>query len=243
MTDRVTVHIVDDHFLFASSLASVIKDIERYELIGISVTGPQALTMVREEQPDVVLLDYHLPGYGADMLIPRLHSASPETRVIVLTSDTSDGAMVSALHAGAVGFMTKDKAIDDVLDALGTVADGGTMLTPRQLELAGPALPATGPAAAARAPRPDPVELRLVGIGSFAQAVLIERFIDRLPQVDQVYIRDLRAGRASLRVALRPGTSANGLAKELVDGSRRLRLMGVEPGILDLQVEAPLVDG
>lgn len=244
MTDRVTVHIVDDHFLFASSLASVIKDIERYELIGISVTGPQALTMVREEQPDVVLLDYHVPGYSADMLIPRLHSASPGTRVIVLTSDTSDGAMVSALNAGAVGFMTKDKAIDDVLDALATVADGRSMLTPRQLELAGPALPATAAAMdVARAPRPDPVELRLVGIGSFAQAVLIERFIDRLPQVDQVYIRDLRAGRASLRVALRPGTSADGLAKELVDGSRRLRLMGVEPGILDLQVEAPLVDG
>src|SRR5688572_10149602 len=124
--------------------------------------------MVREQQPDVVLIAYPLPGYSADRLIPRLHTAAPDTRVIVLSSDTSDGAMISALHAGAVGFMTKDKAIDDVLDALGTVSDGGTQLTPRQLELAGPALPATGPAAAARAPRPDPVELRLVGIGSFA---------------------------------------------------------------------------
>ncbi|HEX4743272.1 MAG TPA: response regulator transcription factor [Candidatus Limnocylindria bacterium] len=277
MTDRVTVQVVDDHFLFASSLASVIKEIERYRLVGIAVTGPQALAMVREERPDIVLLDFHLPGYSADMLIPRFLSVSPATRVIVLTSDTSDGAMVSALQAGAIGFMTKDKAIDDVLEALRVVADGGTLLTPRQLELAGssgggagpttlprsaPQPPAARPTAPLRPPlpeaaptsltftpapmplpRPDPIELRLVGVGSFAQAVLIERFIDRLPQVEQVYIRDLLGDRASLRVALNPGASPDALAKELVDGSRRLRVTGVERGMLELQVEAPLIDG
>lgn len=92
-------------------------------------------------------------------------------------------------------------------------------------------------------PRVEPLELRLVGIGSFAQAVLIERFIDRLPQVEQVYLRDLGGDRASLRVALQPGASADGLAKELVEGSRRLRLTGAERGMLELQVEAPLIDG
>ena len=137
MTDRVTVQVVDDHFLFASSLASVIKGMERYQLVGIAVTGPQALAMVREEQPDIVLLDFHLPGYSADMLLPRFLAVSPATRVIVLTSDTSEAAIVSSLQAGAIGFMTKDKAIDDVLEALGTVADGGTLLTARQREIAG----------------------------------------------------------------------------------------------------------
>lgn len=291
MTDRVTVQIVDDHFLFASSLAFVIKEIERYRLVGIAVTGPQALAMVREEQPDIVLLDYHLPGYSVDMLLPRFLAVSPATRVIVLTSDTSEAAMTSSLEAGAIGFLTKDKAIDDVLDALRTVADGGTLLTPRQREIAGPraaqsdgqpasatlprsptpaasasaqplppasqsplspprpSLPEAAPAsltftpAPASLPRADPLELRLVGIGSFAQAVLIERFIERLPQVEQVYIRDVGGDRASLRVALQPGASADGLAKELVEGSRRLRVTGVERGILELQVEAPLIDG
>lgn len=324
MTDRVTVQVVDDHFLFASSLATVIKEIERYQLAGIAVTGPQALAMVREEQPDIVLLDFHLPGYSADMLIPRFLAVSPATRVIVLTSDTSDAAMVSAVQAGAIGFMTKDKAIDDVLEALRTVADGGTMLTPRQREIAGavaqpapatlprspqqataptlpqspgsslggspatsfapipsveepasragagapaerseaapstsapspaavrPSLPDAAPASLTFTPVPvllprvEPLELRLVGVGSFAQAVLIERFIDRLPQVEQVYLRDLGGDRASLRVALQPGASADGLAKELVEGSRRLRLTGAERGMLELQVEAPLIDG
>jgi len=314
VTDRVTVQIVDDHFLFASSLAFVIKEIERYRLVGIAVTGPQALAMVREEQPDIVLLDYHLPGYSVDMLLPRFLAVSPATRVIVLTSDTSEAAMTSSLEAGAIGFLTKDKAIDDVLDALRTVADGGTLLTPRQREIAGPAVGGAAPAKAAPTaaaptlprsagsplggspaasstaaapveepasreaapsstsaqplspsvarpslpdaapasltftpapaslPRADPLELRLVGIGSFAQAVLIERFIERLPQVEQVYIRDVGGDRASLRVALQPGASADGLAKELVEGSRRLRVTGVERGILELQVEAPLID-
>ena len=243
MRDRVTVQIVDDHFLFASSLASVIKELDRYELIGISVTGPQALAMVREEKPDIVLLDYHLPGYSADMLIPRFHAASPETRVIVLTSDTSDEAMVSALRAGAIGFMTKDKAIDDVLEALGTAAEGGRLLTLRQVELVGREVPPPPAAAEPPLPTPDPVELRLIGISSFAHAVLMERSIERLAQVDQVYIRDVSGDRASLRVALRAGASTDGLARELVESSQRVRVRGVEAGVLELQVGGPQSDG
>lgn len=333
MTDparRISVQVVDDHFLFASSLASVIKEIDRYRLIGIAVTGPQGLAMVREEQPDIVLLDYHLPGYSADALLPRFLAVSPHTKVIVLTSDTSQAAMENAIRAGAIGFMTKDKAIDDVLDALGIVASGGSLLTPAQRQIAAasaaqpplwdaaldagpppppaPAMPARaapapllpsggpslGPSAAsplaaapgdestspraapasasaptpqaiadappaphgtagaptpapvapvAPATAPEPVELRLEGVGSFAQAVLIERFIDRLPQVEQAYIRALDGDLASIRVTLGAGASADTLASELVDGSRRLRLRQASPGLLELQLEAPLIDG
>ena len=308
-TSRVSVQVVDDHFLFASSLATVIKEIDRYRLVGIAVTGPQALAMVREEQPDIVLLDFHLPGYSADTLLPRFLAVSPRTKVIVLTSDTSQAAMESSIRAGAIGFMTKDKAIDDVLDALGVVASGGSLLTAAQRQIAAaseaqtplwdespataapvtlprsprtesaapstsasplsPPSPAVGadvaPAPTSASPVPPlpapppwsaestplvsfvpeskPVELRLDGVGSFAQAVLIERFIDRLPQVESAYIRALEGDRASLRVTLGAGASADTLASELVDGSRRLRLMQASPGLLELQVEAPLIDG
>lgn len=127
------VQIVDDHFLFAEALGSVIRDLPEYDLVGIAVTGPQAVSMSQDKQPDVILLDYHLPGYSADQLIPRLRNASPRSRVIILTSDTSEASLVKGIQAGVSGFLTKDRALDDVVQALRLVASGESILTDDQI--------------------------------------------------------------------------------------------------------------
>ena len=128
-----SVQIVDDHFLFAEALGSVIRDLPEYELVGIAVTGPQAVSMSQDKQPDVILLDYHLPGYTADQLIPRLRSVSPWSRVIILTSDTSEASLVKGIRAGVAGYLTKDRALDDVVQALRAVGRGGSILTDDQI--------------------------------------------------------------------------------------------------------------
>lgn len=128
-----TVQIVDDHFLFAEALGSVIRDLPEYDLVGIAVTGPQAVSMTQEKQPEVILLDYHMPGYSADQLIPRLRNASPASRVIILTSDTSEASLVKGIQAGVSGYLTKDRALDDVVQALRSVARGGNVLTAEQI--------------------------------------------------------------------------------------------------------------
>jgi DNA-binding NarL/FixJ family response regulator len=133
MSGRIRVQIVDDHFLFAEALGSVIRDLPDYELVGLAVTGPQALSMAEEEQPDIVLLDYHLPGYSAEQLAPRLRAAAPAARIVILTSDTTDESMVKGVHAGVDGYLTKDRALDDVVQALHSVSLGRTALTPQQL--------------------------------------------------------------------------------------------------------------
>lgn len=127
------VQIVDDHFLFAEALGSVIRDLPEYDLVGIAVTGPQAVSMSQDKQPEVILLDYHLPGYSAEQLIPRLRNASPRSRVIILTSDTSQASLVKGIQAGVSGFLTKDRALDDVVQALRAVAGGENILTDEQL--------------------------------------------------------------------------------------------------------------
>ena len=127
------VQIVDDHFLFAEALGSVIRDFPEYDLVGIAVTGPQAVSMTQEKQPEVILLDYHMPGYTADQLMPRLRNASPGARVIVLTSDTSEASLVKGIQAGVAGFLTKDRALDDVVQALRAVASGQNILTDEQM--------------------------------------------------------------------------------------------------------------
>lgn len=134
MTNIATrVQIVDDHFLFAEALGSVIRELPEYNLVGIAVTGPQAISMVQDKQPEVILLDYHLPGYTADQLIPRFRAASPNSRIIILTSDTSSASLVKGIQAGVSGYLTKDRALDDVVQALRRVSVGQNLLTEEQL--------------------------------------------------------------------------------------------------------------
>jgi DNA-binding NarL/FixJ family response regulator len=131
MTTRV--EIVDDHFLFADALGSVIRGLDGYEVAGIAQSGAQAISIARTARPDVILLDYHLPGYDAADLIPRLRQLSPGVRIVVLTSDTSDATLVRGLRAGVEGYITKERALDDVLEALRTVAAGERYLSDEQV--------------------------------------------------------------------------------------------------------------
>lgn len=128
-----TVQIVDDHFLFAEALGSVVRELPEYDLVGIAVTGPQAISLCQEKQPQVILLDYHLPGYTADQLVPRLRSVSPASRIVILTSDTSESSLVKGIRAGVSGYLTKDRALDDVVRALRAVAGGQNILTDEQI--------------------------------------------------------------------------------------------------------------
>ena len=132
VTVRTRVLIVDDHFLFAEALGSVIRDLPEYELVGLAVTGPQALSMAQDKQPQVVLLDYHLPGYSAETLAPRIRALAPQAKIVILTSDTTEDSMVKGVQAGADGYLTKDRALDDVVQALASVAQGRSALTAEQ---------------------------------------------------------------------------------------------------------------
>ena len=256
MTDP-RVLVVDDHFVFAQAIAAAIGQVEGFELIGIAVTGPQALAMAREHLPDVVLLDFHLPGYAADSLIPRIRDAAPGARIVVLTSDVSERAMAAAMDAGADVFITKDKAFEDVIDAL--------RATPRETGAVAPPPPAPVPAAPAPTPTPaeapppaslastpeldeasdgdepsnsdddrERVLVRVAGAGSFARAALLEGFLAGLPQVYAVHIREIDGELASLRVVLAPERSIDDLADALGDAPFALEPGARAPGALDV---------
>lgn len=112
------VAIVDDHFLFAEALVGAIREIGEHEVVGIAVTGAQAVALARERKPDIILLDYHLPGYEGHDLVARVRAASPGSKIIVVTSDTTESSVRKAMEAGATAYVTKDLAIEDVVGAV-----------------------------------------------------------------------------------------------------------------------------
>lgn len=217
-TER-TVEIVDDHFLFAQALGSVVGEQPGWSVAGIAVTGPQALGIAKERQPDVVLLDYHLPGVNADTLIPRLRSLAPGAKIIILTSDTSDATRSTALAAGADGFMTKETAIEDVIDEMAGVLVGRSRsAAPAPAErgvepaftipapLAVVPAPRSFAAAGAAAPSSSGGSLVRVAGATFARLAALERRLEAQPGVRAAWVRAFDEGGAELRVVHDGGT-------------------------------------
>ncbi len=129
----IRVLVVDDHQVFAEALATTLRSKEDFDLVGVALSGPQAVGIAREAQPDVVLFDFHLPGYGGDDGIKRIREAAPSARILVLTSDTSDETLARSVRAGAIGCLTKDRPLAEIEEALRSAHAGKSVIPPDRL--------------------------------------------------------------------------------------------------------------
>jgi DNA-binding NarL/FixJ family response regulator len=128
---RARVLIVEDHQVVADGLAALINDQADMTVVGHAGAVAEAVARAAELRPDIVLMDFRLPdGTGADagMEIRRMR---PETRLIFLTREDSEGARFAALEAGASAFLHKSRAAAEVVEAIRMVAAGGSLYTPR----------------------------------------------------------------------------------------------------------------
>lgn len=114
--------MIDDFLIFTDAMAALLDDQPRFTVVGKGGTASDALRIARDARPDVMLLDYHLPEGTADELVRAILAASPGTRVVMLTSDTSAEARSRSLVAGAHGYVTKDEGLDRVMAAIGQVS-------------------------------------------------------------------------------------------------------------------------
>jgi len=132
-TDPTHVLIVEDHQVVADGLAALINDQPDMTVIGQAGSVADSLARAAELTPDVVLIDFRLTdGTGADAAA-GIRQIRPETRLIFLTREDSDAARFAALEAGASAFIHKSRAAQDVVDAIRTVAHGGSLFTPRSI--------------------------------------------------------------------------------------------------------------
>jgi len=118
------VLVVDDHPLFRQGLAGLLRELASVELVGEAATGEEALDLVAADEPDVVLMDLHMPGIGGIEATRRLTNDHPTVAVLVLTMLDDDESLRSAIAAGARGYLLKEATPHEILGSIESVVAG-----------------------------------------------------------------------------------------------------------------------
>jgi DNA-binding NarL/FixJ family response regulator len=124
-----SVVIVDDHAMFRSGVRAEIGD--RLDVVGEAGDVDAAVAVINETKPDVVLLDIHLPGGGGVEVLRRVGLRLPETRFLALSVSDAAEDVIGAIRAGARGYVTKTITGDELVMAVGRVATGDAVFSPR----------------------------------------------------------------------------------------------------------------
>ncbi len=127
----IKVLVVDDHELVRHGLAMLLGGADDIDLVGLATDGAEALTLVEEHHPDVVLMDLSMPGMDGVEATRRISSTYPSTAVVVLSSFSERRTVLEAIDAGAAGYLLKDGGMDDILRAVRAAAQGESPLAPR----------------------------------------------------------------------------------------------------------------
>jgi two-component system response regulator NreC len=130
--EPITIVIADDHLVVRSGLRMVLERAGGFEVVSEAGDADSALRTVLGHKPAILVLDLNMPGELTSLdAIPRVREVSPATRVVVLTMQDDPQFARRALRAGAAGYVLKEAADDELVDAVRRVAGGGTYLNPR----------------------------------------------------------------------------------------------------------------
>ncbi|HEU6444255.1 MAG TPA: response regulator transcription factor [Gaiellaceae bacterium] len=130
MSGQIRVLLVDDDDLMRAGLRSVLSSDETIAVVGEAGDGRAAIREIRRLRPDLVLMDIRMPGMDGIAATREVLAASPELRVVVLTTFEQDDYIFDALSAGASGFLLKRTTPEELIGAIHTVADGDSLLSP-----------------------------------------------------------------------------------------------------------------
>jgi DNA-binding NarL/FixJ family response regulator len=123
--------LVDDHALVRAGIRALIEGKAGIEVIAETGEGHEALRLIEELRPDLILLDITMPVINGFEVLERIAKKYPETRVIILTVHEGSEYALRAMRAGAAGYLPKSAASNELEEAIATVAHGGTYLSRR----------------------------------------------------------------------------------------------------------------
>ena len=150
------VVIADDQRVVREGLATIVGGLPDVEVVGLAADGQEAVELVADTNPDVVLMDLRMPVMDGAEATAAIRASRPSTHVVVLTTYADDESIMAALSAGASGYLTKDATRDDIRRALEAAAAGQSLLDPAvQAVLLDAARGGAKPAAAPARDLPD----------------------------------------------------------------------------------------
>ena len=128
--DKIRLLVVDDQTVVREGLAAILAYYSDIEVVGQAEDGIQALKLVKQTQPDVILLDLVMPNQDGLTTIPKIKEISPKTQILVVTSFAENDRVYQAIKAGALGYILKDATREQLLQAIRDVAQGRASLQP-----------------------------------------------------------------------------------------------------------------
>ncbi len=127
------IALVDDHTLFRNGLRGLLEHCTGYRVVGEAGGGEEFLAMLDTLEADVVFMDFAMPGMDGAQTTERALARRPELKIITLSMYGEESYYTRMVEAGARGFLLKDSDIGDVIEAIETVAEGGTYFSPQLL--------------------------------------------------------------------------------------------------------------
>lgn len=126
----IKVLVVDDHDLVRTGITRMLGDVDGVEVIGEAESGEGAVTLAKELIPDVILMDVKMPGIGGLEATKKITRYSPDVKVIAVTALDDDMFPTRLMQAGAVGYVTKGAALDEMVHAIRAVHSGQRYISP-----------------------------------------------------------------------------------------------------------------
>lgn len=123
-SSTIRVLIVHNHPIIRRSLALSLSQSSDVEIVGEAATGEEALALLEQVHPDVILLNLVLPGMGGVRAIREIHDVAPEVRILAASNYKEADCVEEALQAGAIGYILSDVEIDRLLNAIHWAASG-----------------------------------------------------------------------------------------------------------------------
>lgn len=123
--NRIKIILADDHKIFLDGIKSLLAEIDDFEIVGTATSGEQLLELAEKVQADIVITDITMKGLNGIDATKLLTTANPQLRVMILSMHTNEEFVLNSVKAGADGYLPKDTSIEELIEAIKTIHNGG----------------------------------------------------------------------------------------------------------------------